>query len=188
MNLTSVISNAPYVNTKISPSLSVTSPSSYVMDSPVIRSHIFETVITDVTTKNQSESSALFPPISQGTLSSSPESTRLDQFIQKNKDNPNIYLLKIKSLLQLVPDNGYPEDIVLHTVKNTSTDTLHDIWRDNANNVHYACSKYHVNYAFCQPHWMLSWDSISKHFTYYKEQGSNTWILIISSSAFRFSY
>ena len=171
--MTSVISPITYIIRNSNPSPTIAHRPSFATNSYVFNTSSFQTITVNKSTEVQS----ILPQVT--SISLARESTRLEKLIQRNQTDPNIYLLGIKSLLHLVPDNGYPEDLVLHSLNTPSTETLRDIWRDNAEKVHYSCSKNPINYSFCQRHWMLSWDSYTRHFTYYKEQPGFTNALVL---------
>ena len=171
--MTSVISPTTYIKRNNDPSPTTAHLPSFAANSCVFSTSSFQAI----TVNKSTEVPSILPQVT--SISSARGSTRLEKLIQRSQTNPNIYLLDIKSLLHLVPDNDYPEDLVLHTLNTSSTETLRDIWRDNAQKVHYSCSKNPINYSFCQQHWMLSWDSNSKHFTYYKEQPGFTNALVL---------
>lgn len=93
------------------------------------------------------------------------ETTRLQRLIDSRPDDPNTYLLRLKDFLQILPDQ-IPTSTYLEEM------SLAAIWKRKRNSIFYSCPKNVRSYMFCQKHWMVTWDSDSKRFAYYKEQPS----------------
>ena len=116
---------------------------------------------------------------SQPTIQSNKavETTRLQQLIDSRPDDPNTYLLRLKDFLQLLPDQ-IPTSTYLEET------SLASIWKKKRNSIFYSCPKNVRSYMFCQKHWMVTWDSDSKRFAYYKEQPSTFFASFITYSSF----
>lgn len=92
--------------------------------------------------------------------------TRMQQLREELKDDNLSFLLDVRSLLQLTPDRGVPHNPEL----NTSPATLHDVWCANQDRLLYSCPANPKPFSYCQVHWMLTWTSVTRRFSFFREQ------------------
>ena len=92
--------------------------------------------------------------------------TRMQQLREELKDDNLSFLLDVRSLLQLTPDRGVPHNPEL----NTSPATLRGVWRANQDRLFYSCPANPKPFSYCQVHWMLTWTSVTRRFSFFQEQ------------------
>jgi hypothetical protein len=96
-------------------------------------------------------------------------------------------LMNIRKILELYV-NYKQEKRILPKPKNVQYSGLQEVFDANKESLYYDCNNIKQNYAFCQLHYILSWDSNSKSFSSFSEQKRISLLstLLIISRKFKF--
>lgn len=147
-------------------------------DNSIVSHSAVNTKSDDLFSLNQTSANTSFPKVAT--------KSRLQQYMEKHPDIA--YLLDIKDLV-----NNLSSPPLSKKRNVTENADLLTFFRINKENIYYDCSLKETNFAFCQKHYLLAWDSTTAMYYRYDEQTRIAWLVLSllalpASASFDFTY